>query len=120
MPWLPVVFGMPDDAELVEQRVHLVRDRTRVVEVGAGLRVEVDAQLVGVLGIVGARRPHVEAEAAEVHRPRDVREVGDHQRVDVVPFGVLTIVVVEPVGRVVGHALLEERRCPRRRAGSAP
>ena len=57
-----------------------VRDRARVVEVGAGRGVEIDAQLVGVIGIVGVRRPHVEAEAAEVHRPRDVREVGDHER----------------------------------------
>ena len=54
MPRLPVVFGTADDAELVEQRVHVVRGRARVVEVGAGLRVEVDAQLVGVLGVVGA------------------------------------------------------------------
>ena len=29
---------------------------------------------------------------------------------DVVPFGVLTIVVSQPVGRASGHALLEERR----------
>ena len=35
-----------------------------------GRRVEVDAQLVGVLGVVGEVRPHVEAEAAEVHGPQ--------------------------------------------------
>ena len=51
-----------------------------VREVGARLRVEVDAQLVGVLGVGGEVRPHVEAEAAEVDRPHDVREVGGHER----------------------------------------
>ena len=69
-----------DDAELVEQRAHQVRDRARPRS-RCRVWVEVDAQLVGVIGIVGARRPHVEAEAAEVHGPRDVREVGDHERV---------------------------------------
>ena len=58
------------DAELVEQRVHLRRRRADVVEVVAGLRVEVEAQLVGVLGVVGEVRPDVEAEAADVDGPR--------------------------------------------------
>ena len=47
----------------------------------AGRRVEVDAQLVGVVGVGGVVRPHVEAEAAQVHRPGEVGDVGDHQRV---------------------------------------
>ena len=72
-------LGPALDAQLVEQRAHLVRGDTRFVEPHSRLRVEIDAQLVGVLGIVGAVRPHVEAEAAEVHRPHDVREVGGHQ-----------------------------------------
>ena len=38
---------------------------------------------------------------------------------DVVPFGVLTIVVSSQSGASVGHPLLEERRALRRRAGSA-
>ena len=68
------------DAELVEQRPHLVRGDARFVEPHAGLRVEVDAQLVGVLGVVRDVRPHVETETTEIDRPHDVREIGGHQR----------------------------------------
>ena len=80
MPCLPVVFGKPTMPSSSSSARTRCGDRARVLEVGAGSRVEVDAELVGVLGIVGARGPHVEAEAAEVHGPRDVREVGDHER----------------------------------------
>ncbi len=60
-------------------------------------------------GSDGARGPHVEAEAAEVHRPRDVREVGDHERARRRAVRRADDLGREPVGRVVGHALLEER-----------
>ena len=72
-------LGPAFDAHLVEQRPYLVRGGTRFVETHSGLRVEIDAQLVGVLVVVGVVRPHVEAETAEVHRPHDVREIGRHQ-----------------------------------------
>ena len=68
------------DAELVEQRLELPGGRARLGEAGARLRVEVEAQLVGVLGVVGAVRPDVEAQAGEVDRPGDVRDVGRHER----------------------------------------
>ena len=38
-----------------------------------GLRVEVDAQLVGMVDVPRAHRPRVEVEAPEVHRPDEVR-----------------------------------------------
>ena len=56
------------------------RGRADVGELGARLRVEVQAQLVGVLEVVGALRPHVKAEAGEVDGPRHVGEVGGHER----------------------------------------
>ena len=80
MPRLPVVFGQAGDAELVEQRLHLVGRLPHIAKSTPGRGVEVDAQLVGVVGVVGLVRPHVEAEAAEVDRPQHVGQVGGHQR----------------------------------------
>ena len=81
---------------------------TRVGEPGAGLRVEVEPQLVGVLLVVGEVGPDVEAEAGEVDRPRDVGEVGGHERPRRRAVDGLHRRRLEPVGRVVGDALLEE------------
>jgi hypothetical protein len=53
---------------------------TDVSEVHAGCRVEVEAQLVGMAGVAGQVRPDVEAQAAEVHRPQHVVDVGRDQR----------------------------------------
>ena len=69
-----------DDAELAEKLPHETRDGAGVFEVGTGCGIEVDAELVRVLGVGREGRPHVEAETPEVDRPRDVREVGDHER----------------------------------------
>ena len=55
-PRPPEVFGKPVVAELVEQRPRLAGDPDGVGEVGARLRVEVDAQLVGMVDVV-ARAP---------------------------------------------------------------
>ena len=46
-----------------------------------GRGVEVDAQLVGVGGVGGEVGPQVQAEAADVHGPHDVGDVGDDERV---------------------------------------
>ena len=40
-----------------------------------GRRVEVDAQLVGMVEVGAPRRPRVEVDHAEVHRPDQVRGV---------------------------------------------
>ena len=99
-----------DDADLVEQRAHLTPCFTDVVEGHAGLRVEVDAQLVGVLGIGGDVGPDVEAETAEVHRPHDVREVGGDEGLRRRAVRCADGRRLEPLGHVLRHALLEERR----------
>jgi hypothetical protein len=64
------------DARLVEQGAQLEGRGTDVVERRPRLRIEVETELVGVPRIVGLEGPDVEAQAAEVDRPRDVREVG--------------------------------------------
>ena len=101
------------DAELVEQRLELPGGRARLGEARARLGVEVEAQLVGVLGVVGAVRPDVEAQAGEVHRPRDVRDVGGHERPRRRAVDRLHGRRLQPVRRVLRHALLEERRAAR-------
>ena len=92
------------DAELVEQRPEMVRRAPRLVEAGARLRVEVQAQLVAVLGVGGPVGPHVEAEAAEVDRPRDMGEVGDDEREEKPNDGRALL----NLGHTFGHALEAE------------
>ncbi len=99
---------IPDPAELVEHPAQLQGDGHRVVEVRPRLRVEVDAQLVGVLDIAGSHRPGVEGDRAELGRPDDRRRrvradlVGRPTRRERDPGG------ADPVGRPGGHALLVE------------
>ena len=100
---------MSDDADLVEQRLHLARAFSDHLEVDPRCRVEVDAQLVGVVEVGGLRRPHVEAEAAQVHRPHDMGDVGDHERLRCRPVRGRHGRGGQPLGRALGHTLLEER-----------
>ena len=73
-------LGVSGDPELVEQRLELRRRAADIAEVRAGLGVEIEPQLVAVLGVRGAIGPDVEAEAPEVDRPDHVGEVGDDER----------------------------------------
>ena len=107
-----------DDPELVEEGPHLGRRCPDVREVVAGLRVEVETELVGVFRVVGEVRPDVEAEAPDVDRPHDVGEVdrdqgarrrairGAHRR------------RLQPVGRGLRDTFLKEVR-PARAFGEA-
>ncbi len=100
---------MGDHTDLVEEVAYIGRSCARLLEPGARLRIEIDAQLVGVVGIVGVRRPNVEAEAPEIDGPRDVREISGHERSRRGPVRRADDRRLEPLGRVVGYALLEER-----------
>ena len=110
---MPVVLGKPAIPSSSSSALSSRAARAHVREVRAGLRVEVEAQLVGVVGVVGAVGPDVEAEAGEVDGPGDVGDVGGHERprgraVDGLDRGRL-----QPLGHLVRHALLEERRAAR-------
>ena len=72
-------LGQPEHLQLVQQGADLVGRLADHGERDTGCRVEVDAQLVGVLGIGRLHGPDVEAEAAQVHRPQHVGHVGGHQ-----------------------------------------
>ena len=70
--------------------------------------VEVDAELVGVLGVGGQIRPQVQAEAAEVDGPHDVGDVGDDQRVGGRAVRGRDDGRLQPVGGARRDPLLEE------------
>ena len=59
-----------DVADLVEHLAHDRGDRLGVGEVGARLRVEVDAQLVRLLGVGAAGGPGMEVDACDIAPPR--------------------------------------------------
>ena len=107
------------EARLVEHLVQHGRDGDGVGEVGARLRVEVDAQLVGPVGVGAAHRPRVEVERAHVRRPQQDGGLGGAERVGRAAAGER-----DPrrlgVGRgALGQALGVERLAGRRRPGSA-
>ena len=79
----PVAAGLREagQPQLGEQVPGDERHPGRVAEVGARLGVEVDPQLVGVVGVVPAARPRVEGQRAHLGRPRDHGHLGRAQLV---------------------------------------
>src|SRR5580700_8620278 len=77
---VPRGLGVAGHARLGQQRPQLGGGLLDMAEGHAWSRVEVDAQLVGVIRVAGQVRPHMEAEAAESHGPQDVINVGRDQR----------------------------------------
>ena len=59
-----------DEPEVVERRAHDARDLADLRPLDAGHRIEIDAQLVGMIEIVGAHRMRMQLEAGEVRHPR--------------------------------------------------
>ena len=103
MPRLPVVFGQPSMPSSSSSACTLCAARAHVFEVDAGLRVEIDAQLVGVVGIVGAWSATRGSRDNRGSRPtRCARGRRSTSARDVVPFGVLTIVVSSHSGALSG------------------
>ena len=58
--------------------LHDVRDLADLRPRDAGHRIEIDAQLVGMIEIVGANRMRVQLEAREIRHPRQRRRVARH------------------------------------------
>ena len=76
----PRRLRVADEAQFVEHRLEPFHGgSTRLVEPGAGLRVEVDAQLVGMIDVGSARMPRMERHRAQLGRPGDRREMGHLQ-----------------------------------------
>ena len=69
-------LGKPDVAQVAEQHARLGGDALGVGEVRAGLRVEVEAQLVGMVDVIAADRPRVEGDRAHLRGPGDDGDLG--------------------------------------------
>ena len=64
---------------VVEKRVHLERDAAHVAPGDTRARIEIDAQLVGVIEIARPDRVRVQFDAAQVHDPREAGGVVDDE-----------------------------------------
>ena len=78
-------LGKAGVAELGQQRSGLAGHGRRVGEVCPGLRVEVQAQLVGVVGVLAADGPGMEGDGAHLARPGDDGQLGGADLVGVAP-----------------------------------
>src|SRR5262249_12202932 len=94
-----------DVADLRQNLAHDRRDLLPVREPRAGLRVDVDAQLVRLLGIAAARRPRAELERREVRGPRDVRDLSHAELVRVPTGWKRHARRLDPLRPLLGHAL---------------
>ena len=109
MPREPDVFGQPT-SPTASRASCTTRATSRTCDQGTpGHRVEVDAQLVGMLHVVGADGVRVEVDAAEVGDPREARRLVDHDLVGRPARRERQRRDAHPLGPVVGRPLLEER-----------
>src|SRR5215207_10628311 len=69
-------LGVAHEASIVEDTAKLVRRPYRVGEVGAGLWVKIDAELVYALGIEPLDWPRVIAQRAQIGHPSDHGQLG--------------------------------------------
>ena len=93
-------------ADLGERLTHDRGDRLRVGEVRAGLRVDVDAQLVWMLGIGTPRGPRVKVDHREVRGPGDLGDLGHAELVGMPAGGKRDAGRLDPLRTLLGHALL--------------
>ena len=109
-PRSPEVLGKPRQPSSSSTSRRLAGDPHRVGEVGARLRVEVDAQLVRVVDVVATHRPGVEGDGAEVARTtRRPPARSAHTSSAVRPLGKAMCAVSTQSGAPLRHPLLVER-----------
>jgi hypothetical protein len=101
-------LGEADVAQVAEQHARLGGDAQRVGEVRAGLRVEVEAQLVRMVDVVAADRPRVEGDRAHVRGPGDDGELGGADLVRMAARGELDPRGLHVLRRSARDPLLEE------------
>src|SRR5271168_2812184 len=73
----PAGFGPAAKAHLVQQGLHLERDRAHVRPTDAGTWIEVNPQLIGMIEICGAHRMRMQLDATKIYDPRKPRSVID-------------------------------------------
>ena len=109
MPREPEVFGQPTSPTASSASCATSATSRICDHVDARHRVEVDAQLVGMVEVVGADRVRVEVDAAEVDDPGEPAASSSTISSAVRPDGKRQRRRSEPVGPVLRRALLEER-----------
>ncbi len=101
-------LGPPDEAEGLE---HLLRHHGDVADLrplDPRHRVEVHPQLVGMIEIVRAHRVRVQVDAPEVHDPRELGRVADHDLLRGSAGWEAELDGLDPVGTRGRRPLLEE------------
>ena len=115
----PLVFGIADGAELVEDLVGHAGDALHLGEVAERAGVEVDPPLVGLLGVLAAAVPGVELDGRHLHRPDHRAQLGDAELVGgAVPAREVQLHGLDPVGRAGGQPLLVDLVAGQARSGS--
>ncbi len=92
---------------------HVPADQRRAGDVAprhAGHRIQIDAQLVRVIQVVGAHQVRMQIDAPQVHQPDQLRDVADHHLHRRPPRGKPELDRLDPVRPVIGRPLLIERR----------
>ena len=107
-PRPPEVFGKARVPSSSSSARASAGDAHGVGEVGAGLRVEVDAQLIRMVDVLAADRPGVKGDRPHLRRPRDDRHLGRADLVGVAARRELDPRRLHVVRRALGNALLEE------------
>jgi hypothetical protein len=94
---------------LLEHVAHDEGHAPHVVPAHARPGVEIDAQLVGMLEVVGAYGMRVQVDAAQVHDPHELRRVAHDDLSRRPPRGKAQLHRLDPPGPLLGGTLLEER-----------
>ncbi|CAM5396325.1 hypothetical protein SFUMM280S_11393 [Streptomyces fumanus] len=102
----PGGLGQPRSPPLSDSRS--AARPARVVVVGAGLRVEVEAEFVGVVDVAAADRPGVEGEGAVLGGPQHRGLLGGAHLVGAASAGEGDVRGGDPVRHPLGRALLVE------------
>ena len=109
IPREPDVRGKPIEPVLAQHLVGQQRDTAHAVPRRVGHRVDVDAQLVGMIEVRAPDRVRVPVDVAERDRPQQVRGVDRHELLRLAAGRELQHRRLEPLGALLRHALLIDR-----------
>ena len=98
---MPEVFGQPTSLKS-SSTAATTSTRADLGPLHARHRIEVDAQLVGMLEVLGAHRVRVQLQAGEVREPGERRGVARHDLLGRAPDGKRSSTVSIQGGRLLG------------------
>ena len=98
-------------AHLFEQRLHLHRHATHIVPSDTGDRIEIDAQLIGMIEITRTHRMRMQLHAAQIDDPRQPCRIVDDNLLRRSSRGKRQRHRAHPLRPVARRTLLVERLC---------